>query len=180
MSFLINPYRFAAPTVVNGITANASSTTNPNGDWSYIRKPLITSSTVNTLTYSGTPGSWVGPEAFSLPILQAGASILMHPGDLSTTVAIRWTSPVAAIVQVAATFVKDTTTGASNGVLVGAIKNNTTNVYGPTLINTSTTTATFTGGSVSVAVGDVLDFYVNNNGSFASDHTNVTLLTLTY
>ena len=104
----------------------------------------------------------------------------MHPGFTSTTVAIRWTSPVAATVQISATFVKDTTTGASDGVQVGVIKNNATNVYGPTLINTSPTTATFTGGSVSVAVGDVLDFYVNNNSTANSDHTNLTLLTISY
>lgn len=178
---LIIPRRRAANTV-NGITANANSTANPNGSWSFIRKTSITSSTVDNLTYSGTPGGWQGPEAFSLPVaIFSSSSIFMHPANTSSTVVVRWTAPFAAAVQVRAAFQKDTTTGSSNGVLVGVTKNNTTNVYGPSLLlNTSPTNVEFTGQTVNVAAGDVLDFYVNSNASFSSDHTNCTLLLISY
>ena len=164
----------------NLIASNTTATTNPNGVYSFIRKSSATSTTANLLTYSGTPGSFQGPDAFSTPLCQflSATNLFLHPGisAANQVVGVRWTSPVTGNLVVSGTFVKDTTTGTSDGVRVSVQKNNTTTVVSPTLINTASPTFTYSLVPVSVVIGDVLDLVIQWNANGSADHTNVSLL----
>ncbi len=164
----------------NLIASNTTATTNPNGVYSFIRKSSATSTTANLLTYSGTPGSFQGPDAFSTPLCQflSATNLFLHPGlsSANQVVGVRWTSPVTGNLVVSGTFVKDTTTGTSDGVRVSVQKNNTTTVVSPTLINTASPTFTYSLVPVSVVIGDVLDLVIQWNANGSADHTNVSLL----
>jgi hypothetical protein len=164
----------------NLIASNTTATTNPNGVYSFIRKSSATSTTANLLTYSGTPGRFQGPDAFSTPLCQflSATNLFLHPGlsPANQVVGVRWTSPVTGNLVVSGTFVKDTTTGTSDGVRVSVQKNNTTTVVSPTLINTASPTFTYSLVPVSVVIGDVLDLVIQWNANGSADHTNVSLL----
>lgn len=172
---------FAFGQSIDVIAASVSAVVNPNGAFSYIRKTAATSTTAALLSYSGTPGRFIGPETFSLPaVTVTSGNIFLHPGSTSGAVGIRWTAPFSGQISLTGRFIKDTTTGTSDGVNVSVYKNNTIAVVAPRLINLADPIYQYNSASTSVIPGDTVDFLIDRNANFSSDHTNCTILQIVY
>lgn len=171
-----NSYRFTASGVIDLIALANAATSNPFGNLSAIRKAAANSTSSSLLTYSGV-GYFTGPESFSLPLLSASAgNMFLHPGSTSKAVGIRWVSPINGTVLVSGRYVKDTTTGASDGVRVSVYQNGSSVIVSPALINVVSPVYEYTNVAASVSIGDTLDFLIDNNIAVNSDHTNCALL----
>ena len=93
-----------------------------------------------------------------------------HPGNAIDTVR-RWTAPAAGVVSIAGRVYKqDVSAGAG---IVATIKHNGTTIWANTVAyNDSIGYTTDEGlGDVSVALGDTIDFFVDDNGTYAADRT---------
>ena len=169
----------AANNAIDLIALASAATANPFGSLSAIRKAAADSTSSSLLTYSGV-GNFTGNESFSLPVITASAgNMFLHPGSTSKAVGIRWVSPISGTVLVSGRYVKDTTTGASDGVRVSVYRNGSSVIVTPTLINAASPVYEYTNVAASVSIGDTLDLIIDSNTTPNSDHTNCTSLSIT-
>lgn len=176
MSWVITP-TFSIDIIQIGSTATSST----SGNFTFIRKTTPTSSSAQLLSYAGPAGNFTGGQSFNTPLITfTSGNMFLHPGDGSAAVGVRWQAPESRSIAISGRFAKDNTFGISNGVNVSVYKNNTTSVVSPVLIDATNSIYQYTDVVVSVAQNDVLDFLIDNNGSFTSDHTNCNILKIRY
>jgi uncharacterized delta-60 repeat protein len=171
----------ATPLTWNPAADFYATTGNPNGVWSYgwmdtgfkTFTPYVNKH-VNPAGYSNWYG-WAGDETPAvgytgpttpLNIVPPG-TILLHPGNGNEPSVLRWTAPFAATIRVVGQFY-----AGDSGVMQVAVRHN----------NSALFTASDAGAfdlTVTVAVGDTLDFAAYDGYAYGSTGLAATLTTLT-
>ncbi len=171
-----------APAAVGPLTWNPatdffSTTTNPNGVWSYgwmdtefktftpyVNKRVNPSGYSNWYGWAGdeTPAVALNGQSVAINGVPAGA-MLLHPGNGNEPSVLRWTAPYGATIRVAGQFY-----AGDAGVMQVAVRHN----------NSALFTASDAGAfdlSVTVAAGDRIDFAVFGGYAFGSTGLQVAL-----
>jgi hypothetical protein len=180
----------ARPVVAQSYNAagNFSSTSNPNGAWSYGWSygvgGTFHSDVTNSLAYNGgSLSGWLGNESGSsyIPyILHNGTAspvtiafttyqpgqLALQPGDSNEVGIVRWTAPFSGTFTINATFSGLSALGDSADV---HILHNGTSLFSST-VNGSPAPAPFSG-IQSVLVGDTIDFIVGNETGNPNEDT---------
>jgi PEP-CTERM motif-containing protein len=203
-TFVANAVSTAHATTWNAVT-DFSTSTNPNGAWSYGEGNAGTSFTAFTqaFTNSGGPltisgGSvqyWESSSSnFGVPLIGENfgpgvgtccSTVLIptgvlwiHPGQSDDAI-LRWTAPVAGIYSFSGTLALLDTS--PTGVLAEGFKNGTllgsTTLTSPAAVLSPPSFGPSVpfSGVVSLVAGDILTFAINNNGNFSDDSTALTL-----
>lgn len=119
------------------------------------------------------PAVYHNPGAAPVPVSDYPAAVdpgalVVHPGDLADEgfVFVRFTAPAASDYDISAVFeALDTTDGAQSLVVV----NGASTLFDQTIVGFGNSTMFDSAASVSLALGDTIDFIVGNGGSFTND-----------
>lgn len=183
----------AVGSVTHDAAADFSSSSNPNGVWSYAYAATATGTTTllsqsqqrfepalmpgwartSDPTSSALPAVFHNSSGGAVPVIDYPApvepgALIVHPGDLADEdfVVVRFTAAVGGLYDASASFeALDTTLGIQALVVV----NQSATLYDNTISGVGSIASFSTSSSIALSAGDTIDFIVGNAGNYTND-----------